>query len=202
MRKFNWTYLIVKLIVKLYMIGAISVSFTHIVEVFAQLGLQGWQGDSTPFAIDGFAILGMIGRSEKFAASTRRIGFRVQMVAGSLSLIANIFAGHNLGERIYGVIIVGGFVFAEWYGDKLRPVQADVKVIEQVQADAKSAVRSEAAKKAAITRAANAAENARKAAERAEARKLTRLNREAEKLSNGQITSIAPVSPAPEPGYL
>lgn len=145
----NWTYLIVATIVRLYMIGALAISFDHIITAAGMLGLHGWQAYTVPFAIDGFAVLGMIGRSARFAESTQRTGLKLQAAAGTLSLAANIYAGHTRGEQIYGALIVTAFIVAEWYAGKLRPAPA-----------AKTAVdprRSEAARKAAATRKANAA---------------------------------------------
>lgn len=166
----NATYLIVSSIVRIYMIGALIISFNHIVAASHMLGLTGWQAVTVPFAIDGFAVLGMIGRSARFAAETQRTGFRLQIAAGMLSLAANVYAGHNIGERLYGAPIVAAFVIAEWYAAKLRPAPVVAPVV--------NAARSEAAKKAAATRRRNA--QAALKAERAEARRISKVVREME----------------------
>lgn len=168
----NWTYLAVTAIVRLYMLGALAISFSHIIEAAHSTGLQGWQAFTTPFAIDGFAILGMIGRSHRFAASTQRIGFRLQMGAGALSLICNIYAGHNLGERIYGALIVAGFVTAEWYAAKLAPAAV---ITAPTAAEQLAAKRSAAAVQAAATRKANKVAAERTA--KREARELARVTK-------------------------
>ena len=157
----NRTYLLVAAIVRLYMIGALAVSFTHIVTASHLLGLEGWQAWTVPFAIDGFALLGMIGRSARFSADTQRTGFRLQITAGAVSLIANVYAGHTVGERLYGALIVAAFIVAEWYAAKLRPAP----VVVPTEAERRSA----AAKKAAATRKANAAAKATRPARRPKA---------------------------------
>jgi hypothetical protein len=160
----NWTYTLVTAIVRLYMLGALAISFSHIITAASLLQLHGWQAYTTPFFIDGFAVLGMIGRSHRFETSTRRSGFRLQMAAGALSFACNIFAGHTIGERLYGALVVVGFVAAEWYGAKLAPAApaqpTDVEVL--------AAKRSAAAAKGAATRKANreAAEKLAKAGSR------------------------------------
>jgi hypothetical protein len=152
----NLTYLAGKLIVKGFMIGALAASYTHIVHLLNMLGLTGWQAFVAPAFIDGFALLGMLGRSPKFAAETRRVGFRMQVTASALSLIANVAAGQSWGARIFGVMVVAGYVVAEWYGEKLIPSVVDTEAQEIAEADALSAKRSAAAQKAAATRKANA----------------------------------------------
>lgn len=181
----NWTYLAVRTIVRAYMLATLTISFRHIITASHLLGLTGWQAWTAPFAIDGFAVLGMIGRSDRFAAATQRTGFRLQVCAGLVSLTCNVYAGHTLGERLYGFLIVAAFVVAEWYGDKLRPAPAPAEV------DAAKARRSEAARKAAATRKANAAASARLA--KAQTR---RLAREVKQLESQYAAASAPVSGA------
>lgn len=167
----NKTYALVATIVRIYMVGALVISFNHVITASGMLGLTGWQAWTVPFFIDGFAILGMIGRSARFAPETQAIGFRLQIGAGLLSLAANVYAGHTIGERLYGVLIVAGFVTAEWYSHKLRPVAT--------KAEAVKATRSAAATKAAATRKANA--ETAKAASKAKAERA-RIARETKAL--------------------
>jgi hypothetical protein len=141
---------LVKVIVKLYFIGALAVSFTHIIEASHKLDLHGWQSWTTPFAIDGIAVIGMVMRSEAFSSATRRLGFRVQITAGILSLACNVFAGDTLGERIYGVLIVALFVFSEWLSDRIESREVE-------DAREQAAKRSAAAAKASATRKAKKA---------------------------------------------
>ena len=137
----NLTYVLVRLVTRIYMVGALAVSFSHIIEASHKLGLFGWQAITVPFAIDGLALLGMIGRSDRFAETTRATGFKLQIGAGLVSLAANVYAGRTIGEQLYGVMIVALFVIVEWYAGKLAPAPS---------------ARSVAAAKGAATRKANA----------------------------------------------
>lgn len=140
---------IVKGIVKAYFLAALAGSFTHIIEAAGKAGLTGWEQWSTPFMIDGLAIIGMVMRSEAFSQHTRKIGFRVQCLMGLFSLIANVYAAHNVGGVIYGVLIVALFIFAEWLSENMQSAQVD----KDREAKAKRAA---AAQKAAATRQRNA----------------------------------------------
>lgn len=150
---------IVQAIVKVYFVAAIAASFVHIIEAAHKIGLGGWEAWSTPFMIDGLAIVGMIMRGASYSKATRKIGFRVQIAAGSISLIANVYAADNLGGRIYGVAIIVLFLTAEWLADKIESAEAEQA--RQASKDA-AAKRSAAATKAAQTRKRNATAKSRK----------------------------------------
>ena len=183
MRTHNWTYITVKTIVTLFMAGAASISFMHIIDVSHTLGL-GWEAWTVPFLVDGFAVLGLIGRSHRFAESTRRAGLKITAAMGLLSLTCNVMAGDNLGQRLYGVLVVGVFVFAEWYSGRLIAAPAP---------PARTARRCEPgctcrrhAKATALTPAQKGAiTKARKRAER-----------ELAEMRDGYVPADAPVSPA------
>lgn len=145
---------IVKAIVKIYFLAALAGSFTHIVEAAGKAGLVGWEQWSTPFMIDGLAIIGMVMRGADFSAKTRKLGFQVQCVMGLFSLIANVYAAHNVGGVIYGVMIVALFVFAELLSERMESAQVD----KDREAKEKRAA---AAQKAAATRKRNAAKTKR-----------------------------------------
>lgn len=157
---------LVRTIVKLYFLAAIVGSFTHIIESAHKLGLTGWEMWSTPFMIDGLAIIGMVMRSADFSKATRKTGLRVQLAAGVLSLAANIYAADTIGGYIFGVGIVTLFLVAERLADKIESAQVD-------RDRELSEKRSAAASKAAATRKANAAKKARK--RKAETRELEAL---------------------------
>jgi len=140
-------------------VGAGVISFMHIVEVGLRFGL-GWQSYVAPFLIDGFAMLGIIGRNAKdgqgrhsFSDRARRAGLGLSIGAGLVSLACNVTAGSNAGQMVFGVVVVAGFITAEWYGSTLETAPA-VKAAEVD--DATRARRSAAAVKAAATRKANA----------------------------------------------
>lgn len=143
-------------IVKIYFLAAIAGSFSHIITAAGKIGLTGWEMWSTPFMIDGIAIIGLVMRSESFALHTRKIGFRTQVTAGIMSLIANVYAASNAGGMIYGVSIVVLFVAAEWLSGQIESAQADAdraaaEAAAQAQAEL-ATKRSAAAAKAAATR--------------------------------------------------
>lgn len=189
LRQINWTFVTVKTIVTLFMMGAAGISFTHIIDVSHTLGL-GVEAYSVPFFIDGFAVLGLIGRSHRFAESTRRAGLKITASMGLLSLVCNVMAGNNLGQRLYGVLVVGVFVYAEWYSGKLiaAPKPAPSRKLDP-------AVAAERAAKAAITRKANEWKAMTPAQKRAH-RKAAQVADQAESYANGRVElSVAPVSP-------
>jgi len=145
---------IVRAIAKIYFLAALAASFTHILTAADKIGLTGWEAMSTPFMIDGLALIGLVMRSEAFSRDTRKIGFRVQLTAGLVSLIANVYAASNVGGMIYGVAVVVLFLAAEWLADKIEGVEAD-------EAREAAAKRATAAQKAAATRKRNAAKQKR-----------------------------------------
>lgn len=150
LRQINWTYVVVKFVVLMFMSGAAAISFKHIVDVSLTLGLT-WEAYTVPFFIDGLAILGLVGRTDKFDVSTKRAGLVLVTFAGSLSLAANITAGDNLGQQCYGALVVCGFALAEWFAGRMKAAPTPERVDEATRTK-----RSEAARKAAATRKANA----------------------------------------------
>jgi hypothetical protein len=137
-------------ITKLYFVAALAGSFTHIITAAHKTGLVGWEAWSTPFMIDGLAVIGMVMRSEAFSQTTRRTGLRVQAVMGLVSLVANVYAASTVGGVLYGVAVVALFLAAEWLTGQLAPASVD-------QAAEAKAKRQAAAAKGAATRKANAA---------------------------------------------
>lgn len=181
LRSINWTYVVVKLVVLMFMSGAAAISFKHIVDVSLTLGLT-WEAYTVPFFIDGLAILGLVGRTDKFDVSTKRAGLVLVITAGSLSLAANVTAGDNLGQQAYGALVVCGFALAEWFAGRMKAAPVPVRVVDE----ATRTKRSEAARKAAATRKANARKLKR-------ARKATTVA----ELEAAYAAESAPVSPAP-----
>jgi len=115
----------VKGITKLYFAGALTGSFIHIVIAAEKLGGSGVEAYATPFMIDGIAIIGMVMRGEEFSTRTNKIGFRVQCVMGAMSLAMNVYAAHSLFGVLFGIAIVGLFVFAEWLKDQIEGREVD-----------------------------------------------------------------------------
>lgn len=139
----------VKGIAKVYFFGAIAISFIHLVAAAHKGGLTGYEAYTVPVMIDGIAIIGLVMRGTEFSIATRKIGFRVQIGAGILSLMGNVFAAENLGGAAYGVAIVALFLLAEWLSDKIESAEVD-------KAAAMLNKRQAAAQKAAATRKRNA----------------------------------------------
>jgi hypothetical protein len=152
----NAKYAIAKTVSIGFMLGAAAGSFRGEVELSHSLGL-GWEAYTVPFLIDGMAVLGLLGRGREFAASTQRAGLIIAIAMGTLSLACNILAGHTLGQRLYGALIVGVFLASEWYATKLDKAPAPPSVSDELRTK-----RSEAARKAAVTRKANKAKATRK----------------------------------------
>jgi hypothetical protein len=140
---------IVKAIVKLYFVGALAGSFAHTITAAHKAGLAGWEAWSTPFMIDGLAIIGLVMRSAAFAQATRKTGLQVQSIMGLVSMAANVYAAHNLGGAVFGAALVGVWLASEHLAGVMAPASADA-------AAAAKAKRQAAAKKGAATRRRNA----------------------------------------------
>jgi hypothetical protein len=164
-------FVVVKSLVLLQLAGACAMSFMHIVELGHRVDL-GWQAWIAPFLIDGFALLGALGRAPQFDEATRKMGLRFMVGAGAVSLACNVGVGANWGQRVWGVIVVVGAIAAESYASKLTKAP---EVVAAAADDAAKAKFRERGLKAAETRRRNkvAAEKVVKAAER-ENRKAAR----------------------------
>jgi hypothetical protein len=179
-KRVNWTYVTVALIVRMFMVGAAVVSFSHIIDVSQTLGLT-WEAYTVPAFVDGLAVLGMIGRSAKFAESTQKAGLQMMAGAGVISLACNVAAGDNRGQQAYGVLVVAGFIAAEWYATKLRPAPEPVTRKCPDGCTCRRHVKAKVltpAQKAAITRARKKAD------------------KELAAMAGGYVPEDAPVSPA------
>lgn len=197
----NATYLIGKSIAYGMFGTGLALSVTHIYDLFhSTLGAGVVTAAAVPMFVDGLQLMGRLARSHQFAESTRRIGFWVQMIGATISLAANVIAGHALGDKIAGAIFVIGYIGMEVFADKLRPVEQDAAQIEMAAQAKAKADASDRAKKAAATRKVNAARKAEQEAARKERAKLTRLAKQAEREQWDEIVADAgnaPVSPAP-----
>ena len=147
---------IIKGIVKLYFVGAVAASLAHLMRASEKLGAEHvWETIAAPVAIDLMFIVAMILRSEKWASDTRRIGFRLMLVMGTVSMAGNIYAGMSSAFGIiFGAMLPTFLLVSEWLIGRIRTAEDE---------------RSERARKAAATRKRNArrAERERKAQERA-----------------------------------
>jgi hypothetical protein len=144
---------------------AAVVSATHIVETAHKLGLHDWQAFTAPALIDIVAVVGKLSMATCFTPTFRRSGFRLLMAGGVLSLACNVYAGDNLGERAFGVLVVGAFMLLEHHATKAGRESIVPPAISEVS-DELRAKRSAAGRKAAETKRRNAriaAATARKA---------------------------------------
>lgn len=164
----NWTHLLATAIVCLFAAGALTISFAHVIELAHRYGVEGWQAWTAPAFVDGFMLLGRLGMSRRFDDATRRIGRHFMLAGAALSFAANIAVGETHGQRVFGALVVAGFIASEWYAGKLAPAPVvAVETAEETAARELAEKRSAAARKAAATRAANRAKAASKPRRRA-----------------------------------
>lgn len=157
----NWTHITATAIVTLFAAGALAISFAHVIELATRYGVTGWQAWCAPAFVDGFMLLGRLGMSRRFDEATRRIGRRFMLAGAALSFAANIAVGETIGQRVFGALVVAGFIASEWYAGKLAPAPVvEVESDEEKAARELAEKRSAAAKQAAVTRAANRAKKA------------------------------------------
>jgi hypothetical protein len=124
---------LVKGITKLYFVGALAGSATHIISASHHLGGEGIEAAVTPLMIDGIAIIGMVMRSEEFSKRTNKIGFVVQCIMGALSLTMNVLAGvfaKSVFGIMFGAALVALFIFAEWLGDQIEGREVDERAAQ------------------------------------------------------------------------
>lgn len=131
----NKRYKLAKVIAKGYLIGALSISFSHFIHAFNKLGLYGFGAMSMPIAIDGLAIFGVLLQHKSFAQETRTIGRWLQLVCGSLSLAVNIFSGWGSpGAVIQGATWVIIYMMLELIVSKIRLAAHDMAAADAAAA--------------------------------------------------------------------
>lgn len=180
---------LISFVVWMLLLLAAGVSATHIVETAHKLGLHDWQAYTAPALIDLVAIVGKLSMHLHFAEAFRKSGFRLLMAGGTLSLACNVYAGENLGERAFGVLVVGAFMLLEHHATKGGQQAVTEKPVRKL--DPQTAA--ERAAKAKATRERNKLE-AEAVAEAERWANMTRGQRAAETRAR---KSAAPVSPAP-----
>lgn len=148
---------------------------------------------AVPLTVDVLAFISaMVRNSDQVDRTTRKAAAALLILAGSMSIAANVAVGDNVIQRITGVWTVVAYLVAEWFVSRLKPAPApepEPAEVEEPEDDAAPEVddetfarRSEAAKRGAQTRAANRAAKAK--ADRSAARAARR------------VTSSAPASAA------
>ncbi len=173
----------VNLVVKGYFYGALALSASHVISSFEKLGLTDGEQYLSPFAIDGIAVLGLVLRGAKWSTDTRKMGLRLQVGAGSLSLAANVFAGSSIGGRVLGVMTVALFLVAEAVSGKMETREAeqakiDAKIEEaRLAAEAEAEAQAREVKNAAARARRQASKTAKHSAEVAETRRIKAAER-------------------------
>lgn len=115
----------INVVIWIFLVTAAAISFSHIVESASALGLD-WQSWLAPIFVDGLAIVGKVSMIERFPEPFRRSGRKLLMTGGTLSMAANIYAGHNWGQRGWGVLVVGGFMLLEHHAGKAAGAVAEL----------------------------------------------------------------------------
>ena len=105
-------------VVWLFLLTAVVFSTSHIIETSHRLGLT-YEAFAVPVFVDGIALVGKLSMLPRFSAKLRRSGLRLLMFGGTLSLAANVYAGHNLGQKAFGVLVVAGFMLLEGHAVKV-----------------------------------------------------------------------------------
>ena len=149
----------------LIMVYALWVSRDHITHVAFLIGLSGYQAKTLFILIDLPALIGKVLNTKYFAASTRKMGRKMTVGSGSLSLACNVVSGifsGGLGPAAYGAFIVMMFVWLEGVVTRIKPAAAVTKAKNANSVKTKPAkpaltARQIGGQKAAATRKANAA---------------------------------------------
>jgi hypothetical protein len=131
-------YYTVKSIAILIAVAAAGYSSYHIVELGLsyELGLFAFV---MPLFIDGLAIIATLARgNDRFPEVAQRAAVKVLAGAGAVSIGANLLAGHNVGQKLAGVVAVGAYVVAEWFVSKMAHKEA-VAMMAVADADAQLA---------------------------------------------------------------
>jgi hypothetical protein len=135
-KRYKWA----KTIAKGYLIGALSISFSHFIHAFNKMGLYGFGAMSMPIAVDGLAIFGVLLQHKDFSEETRTIGRWMQLICGSLSLAVNVYSGWGSpGAVIQGATWVTIYMVLELIVARIRLASAD-----KAAADAEAAAKLEA----------------------------------------------------------
>lgn len=120
MNRIDFHKLGAQLVVLAFAAGALYFSFSHITDLALRFGATQTEAAAAPFYVDGFMLLGRMAMSRRFTARTNAIGKRFLVGGALVSLAANIAAGQTLGSRVFGALVVAGFVLCEWLAGQFR----------------------------------------------------------------------------------
>lgn len=144
----------VVVVVSLIMAYALFVSRDHITHVAHLIGLTGYQAETLFILVDIPAIVGKVLQTKYFAASTRKVGKRLMIASGIVSLGCNVASGWfsgGYGPAGYGVFVVAMFLIMENVVTKIKPAAA--VTARKNAAAGKAAPRKRTARKAYTKRA-------------------------------------------------
>lgn len=167
----NRAYYTAKTVTTSYLTFAMYLSYSHITALFTR-----W-GSHTPWAgfilIDSIILIGKVLRGHKMTKRVRFLGAWLQGFGAVCSLIANVLAADNKGDRVIGVMVIVFFLIIEAVAETIKPVNTA------------------AARKAAATRKANAAAKAEQAAKKAEQARQRRERAAAKKAEQAETDRLA-----------
>lgn len=195
----NYPLIFIRSVTWALMVLAAGISASHIIAAWEMIGLPAPYSYTTPLFIDLIAVAGklsMLPRFDRYPAF-QRSGRKMLMAMGGLSLAANIGAGSTWGERGYGLLIVGAFLFLENHLTKAAGRVREIPVVETVDPTVAER-RKAAAAKAAATRRANAEKAAQDEAEAivaAEAKRIARNTAARQRAAAKKLAELAPSSP-------
>lgn len=132
----NLTMVMVQLIVHAFLVMAAFISFTDIRTLAVRWGVYAGLAWTAPLFIDGLTWMGKLGRSKRLAEKTRKAGLVLMGIGGSMSLYANVEVGETKGMKIYGALVVLGYVVAEWYSGQIEGVTKNVEAVMAPKAQA------------------------------------------------------------------
>jgi hypothetical protein len=115
---------------------------------------------AVPFTVDVLAFISAMVRNSDVADDTsRRAASATLLLAGSMSIAANVAVGENVIQRIVGFWTVAAYLLAEWFVSRLK---AKPEPVVEPEPEAEAAIdaeeqarRSERARRGAATREAN-----------------------------------------------
>lgn len=106
------------------MVYALWVSKDHITDIALLIGLTGYQAKTLFILIDLPALIGKVIQLKYFARSTQRMGRKLMVASGTLSLVCNVLSGFHSGgwgAAGYGAFVVVMFLVLEGVVTKIKP---------------------------------------------------------------------------------
>lgn len=132
----TWPIVVASIVGWIVLVYTMVMSSSHIIETSFKIGLTGWAAYTSPILIDAVAVVGKLGRLERFTDATRRSSLRLLLFGGAMSLTANVYAGENLGQRIHGVLVVVVMLWIESHITKLKLKAAEPAMAVETKIEA------------------------------------------------------------------